>query len=231
MNLRSLLLCALLGASAGCAATRAASIEGRSGFLGNSYSLLKTGDDNQAQAVYYNPRANFAMYSKIWLAPVSVIRSKGSNLAGYSREEVQSIASTTYDSFAKELSTRWQIVDRAGPGTLKVELAITEVDRSEPVMDTITSIIPQARTVSLLKTLATGKPAFVGEASGEAKMTDALTGELVAAGMDRRVGTKNFSGMTDSWNDFTAAVDYWAKRFSYNLCVKQSGKDCEAPSA
>ena len=43
---------------------------------------------------------------------------------------------------------------------------------------------------SMLKNVATGKPAFTGEAVIEAKVTDAQTGEVLRAAVDRRVGTK-----------------------------------------
>ena len=215
----------------GCAATRQASVEDGSGFLGTSYSLMKPGKDKQAKLVYIKPGAAFQNYDKVWLAPVVVWRSKGSKLSEYSREDLQLLANRAYSAFAKSLSTHVRVVGSPQPGSLKVELVITDVDRSEPVLDTISSLVPQARTLATLKGIVSGKPGFVGEASGEVKVTDAETGELLLAGMDRRVGTKNVSGVTNSWNDVEHAIDYWAEAFSYNLCVNRGGKSCAEPSA
>ncbi|HEX6113162.1 MAG TPA: DUF3313 family protein [Geminicoccaceae bacterium] len=82
------------------------------------------------------------------------------------------------------------------------------------------------------KGLATGKPGFVGEASVELRATDGQTGELVAAGVDRRVGGKSVSGApTDSWDDVREAYRYWAKQLRYRLCTERGATDCTSPQA
>ena len=42
----------------------------------------------------------------------------------------------------------------------------------------------------------------------EGKITDAETGTLLSAAMDKRVGGKTFKDF-DIWSDVRAAVDYW----------------------
>ncbi len=59
---------------------------------------------------------------------------------------------------------------------------------------------------------------FVGEASAEGEVRDALTGVLLAAGVDRRAGTKSLEDSSfDSWDDARRAFEAWAKQFSTNL--------------
>lgn len=227
---KSLLVAACFSALlTGCSATKEASIQGHSAFLGSDFQLLKKGTSEQAQLVYINPQTDFRRYDKVMITPVAIMRSKGSKLAEYSREDLKMIADKAAHSFATELSKRFKLVQSPQPGTLKVELAITDVDQSEPFLDTISSVIPQLRTLATLKGLVSDRPSFVGEASGEGKLSDAVTGDLLWAGIDRRVGTKNLSGVTNSWNDFDEAVDFWAKRFAYNLCLKQGGSGCVKP--
>ena len=42
---------------------------------------------------------------------------------------------------------------------------------------------------------ASGKQSGVGEITGEFKVTDAMTGELLGAALDRRVGGKDVKGV------------------------------------
>jgi len=71
--------------------------------------------------------------------------------------------------------------------------------------------------MSKLKEIATGTGTFVGKASGEADITDAITGERIAAAVDRIVGTKSVTGVTSKWDDVTRAFDFWAERMAYRL--------------
>jgi len=92
-------------------------------------------------------------------------------------------------------------------------------------MDTVSTYIPQMRLVAEAKGLFTGKPAFVGEAVLEGRLTDAWSGDLLAAAMDRRVGGKSFKGM-DDWADVRAAIDAWAVKFSSNMCRRAQRPNC-----
>ncbi|HSA77802.1 MAG TPA: DUF3313 family protein, partial [Nitrospirota bacterium] len=61
------------------------------------------------------------------------------------------------------------------------------------------------------------------------KITDAMTGELLGAAMDRRVGGKDVKGVFDSWHNADAALKYWAQRTRYALCMGRDGSDCVKP--
>jgi len=113
---------------------------------------------------------------------------------------------------------------------LRVTVAITEAEASNPAMDTITSLIPQTRLLTGTKGIvAGGKPGLVGAASVEAKVTDAQTGMLLLAGVDRRAGTKSIGGSTDEWGDVEEAYQYWADKFRWRLCQLRGGTNCIEP--
>jgi hypothetical protein len=61
-------------------------------------------------------------------------------------------------------------------------------------------VIPVGILLSTTSEFVTGKPAFVGEATIEGKITDARTGQLLVAGIDRRVGGDEIEASVDSWN-------------------------------
>jgi hypothetical protein len=83
----------------------------------------------------------------------------------------------------------------------------------------------------------TGKPPFTGELTVEAKLSDAETGEVLSAMMDRRVGVRQpvvgiFQPTTyDSWADVDEAIRYFAERVRRTLCVRRGGTGCIEPKA
>jgi uncharacterized protein DUF3313 len=101
-------------------------------------------------------------------------------------------------------------------------------------MDIVTSIIPQTKLLSGMKSLATGVSAFTGSASVELRVSDAATGTILFEGVDRRGGTKSLSGMTNSWNDVEESYRFWAEKTRYRLCQWRSlseGMNCVEPKA
>ena len=223
----------------GCAATQEAKSVEKSGFLGD-YSLLKEGErstfqqgaENQALLVYKNPAADWRKYRKIWLDPVTVWMSqKDSQLKDVSIEDRQRLAALLWSKLDEYLREDYQMTSQAGPDVMRVQAAITEAESSYAVLDTVTSIIPQTRLLSGMKSLATGVSAFTGSASVEIKMTDSATEAILAEAVDRRGGTKSLSGVTNSWNDVEEAYRFWAEKVRYRLCQNRGGQKCVEPKA
>jgi hypothetical protein len=189
-----------------------------SGFLGSDYSLLAApaGDSGQkAMLVYTNMNANFTSYNKIMIAPVTFWAGDDSKV---SAADQQTLCNYFYTVLQKDLSKNFVIVDEPGPGVLKFSAALTDASSAVPVLRSISVVVPQARVLSAVKMLATGTYAFVGSAQGEAKLTDSVTGQLLAAWVDKRAGgtsVKNVDVFT--WGDADNAMDYWAKGLDQRL--------------
>ncbi len=109
-----------------------------------------------------------------------------------------------------------------------MSIAFTRLGNRNVTLDTVSTYVPQLRLVSEAKNVFTGKPSFVGEAAFEGRLTDAHTGELLGAAVDKRVGGKTIKNM-DSWLDVKNAIDYWVESFAYNSCTLRKGTDCKAP--
>lgn len=214
-------------ALAGCMTTKQARDVESKGYLVNPDMLTK-GEGDQALYVYRKPNVNMQSYRKVMIEPVKFFKP-----AKASPEEVadiQKLASNFNQYLYQELSKNYTIVTLPEAGVLKVETAILSADTSSPTMDFISTLLPIGLGVSLIKDFATGKPLNVGEISGEMKLTDAATGELFAAAADKRVGGKSFSGMFTSWDDANHAMEYWAKKLGYFMCMERGGTSCEKPS-
>jgi uncharacterized protein DUF3313 len=228
----------LLGA-AGCAATQEAKSVEKSGFLGD-YSLLKKGErstvkevaEDQALWIYKNPNADWRKYRKVWLDSVTVwVSQKDSQLKDVSVEDRQRLAALLWSKLDEELRKDYQMVSNPGPDVMHIQAAITEAESSNAVLDTVTSIIPQTRLLSGMKSVATGVSLFTGSASAEMKITDTETGTLLVAAVDRRGGTKSLSGVTDSWHDVGEAYRFWAEKTRYRLCQFRLSTGCVEPKA
>jgi hypothetical protein len=226
--LAGLLALALVG---GCAtSTRAPDIE-KSGFMGDDFALLKPGPAGRAQLVYLRPGVKWSGYRFVLLDPVTVWKGKESTGKGISAADEQTLVNYFYsvirDALEKEGFT---IVTAPGPDTLRVMVAITKPEESNVALNVVSTVIPALHAASSLDKLATGKPAFVGEAQVEVKVTDALTGELLAAGIDHRVGGKVLdASMMTSWGDVESMMRLWAVHGSYNLCRLQNRSTCVPP--
>jgi hypothetical protein len=223
----------------GCASTQEAKSVEKSGFLGD-YSLLKEGQrstikegtEDQALWVYKNPAADWRKYRKVILDPVTVWMSqKDSQLKDVTVEDRQRLAALLWSKLDEALRKDYEMTGQAGPDALRIQAAITEAGESMPVLDTVTSIIPQTRLLSGMKSLATGVSAFTGSASAEVKITDSATGTVLFMAVDRRGGTKSLSGMTNSWNDVEEAYRFWAEKFRYRACQWRGGMNCVEPKA
>lgn len=217
---------------AGCAATQQAREVQTSGFLGADYALLSEGEAGEALLVYSKPGVDWAGYDKIKLDPVTIWTGEGSSFDDFSQPDRQALADNLFSTVHEELAADYEIVDELGPDVLHIQLALTDAQKSNPTMDTISTVVPIGLAVSEITGLVTGKPSFVGEASGEARLLDGASGELLAAAVDRRVGGKALGGdPVNSWDDVGRSFSYWAKQMRYRLCTNRGGADCVPPEA
>ncbi|MDR4505772.1 MAG: DUF3313 domain-containing protein [Candidatus Scalindua sp.] len=213
-NVMGTVLISMIVLFGGCSQThQARKAADSSGFLGD-YSLLQEGEKGEAQLRYINPDADFAAYDKVVVDPVSVWCSKDSKIP---QEELNNLASHLHYKIIARLENDYKIVQTPGPGVMRISAALTEAKKSRVGLNTITTIVPQARLMSGVKKLATGTGSFVGEASVECKITDSSSGKMLAAAMDRRAGGKTLRGSLKAWDDVEQAFDYWADQLSQRL--------------
>jgi uncharacterized protein DUF3313 len=213
----------------GCASTQQAKSVDNSGFLGD-YSILKPGGEKEALLNYKSPAADWKKYRKVQLDPVTIWLGPESKLKDIPTEDRQRLANLLWTQFNDQLSKDYEMTTQAGPDVLRFQMAITEGDESNVALDTISSVIPQLKMVSGAKSLATGVSMFTGSAAIEGKATDGATGTVLWAGVDRRGGTKSFSGMTNSWGDVEESYRYWAELARFRLCQWRAGSACVEPS-
>jgi hypothetical protein len=190
-----------------------------SGFFGDSYSLLQTGKQGQAAMVYVNPNAQWKQYDKILLEPVEFWDSPDTTV---SPADQHMLTAYFYDQLKTDLERDFTIVDQGGTGVIVLQVALTNATTATPGLRSVSVVIPQARILNGLQSLATGSYAFVGSAEGEMKVTDASTGQLLAAAIDKREGGIALSAAAQwQWGDAENAMNYWAQKISVRLLELQ----------
>ncbi len=230
LRCKGLLLIVILFYLGGCAATQQTRTAVKSGFL-EDYSMLAKGKEGEAQLVYKNPKADFAAYDKVMVDPVTMWIGKDSELGDVAHEDRQRLANDLWAKINEALKQDYEIVHVPGPGVMRIQVAITEAERSTLVMDTITSFHPATSILTGAVGMARGgHPAFVGKTSVEGKITDAQTGTLLLAAVDQRAGTKALKGF-NTWGDVEKAYQYWADKLRYRLCTLRGGENCEEAKA
>ncbi len=211
----------------GCGGSmQARSVDVKQSLLVNP-AILEKGTGEQALYRYVNPKADVKKYTKIMVDPVLI--EKQGELDADERENYQKLANNAYVYLTQELEKDYKIVHGPEPATMRIQIAIIDADTSKPVRNVTSTIVPIGMAISLTKYAATGKQTGVGEITAEFKATDAMTGELLGAAIDRRVGGKSFSGMFDSRHNADEALKYWAQRGRYVLCKERGGTDCVKP--
>ncbi len=212
----------------GCARIKQARGVQYSGFL-DDYSMLSKGKKGDALFIYRNPKADRRSYDKILLDPVVFYQRVEHPEQGAPQEDIQRMINNFNKLLYTELSKDYEMVNEPGPRTMRIQVALTSVEKASAALHTVSSVMPVGWVVSGTKDFVTGRPSFVGEASVEIKIKDARTRELLAAAVDRRVGGRRIKGSVNSWSDANKIFELWSKILRFRLCESRGGTDCLNP--
>ena len=217
---------ALVAVAVGCSATQKVDVKRKPGtcvFLRPIVcAKLTPGSGEQVGLRYVNPDARWRQYKKIMILPITfwgdAVQKKISDA------DQQVLANYFYATLVQHLGKKFQIVDQPGAGVMRLQVAITDAETATPVMRTISMAVPQARALATLQRLATGTYSFAGAAQGEAELTDSVTGQVLAAAMDRRVGGGSVKTAAQwTLGDAQYAMDHWAEQVTDRLSSWTSG--------
>ena len=162
--------------------------------------------------LYTRPQLDLSRYHAILLEPIEVWRSATSE-SDLNAGDFARLAGVLQTMVSTALAESWTMTDTPGKGVLRVRLALTDAQASSTAMDFVTTVIP----IGVVARLSSDVRAFVGGASGEAEVTDSLSGELLLAAVDRRVGGKSLTGITDDQSDIMATLEHWTKRIKLRI--------------
>ena len=209
----------------GCAATQKTQISRQAGCAMLApdvcQNLTATTGENRAGLRYIASGVKWAQYTKVLISPVAFY---GSSESKVSASDQQELTNYLYQALVKSIGAKSTLVDRPGPGVMRLQVGITDVEGATPGLRTLSMVVPQLRAVATLKRIATGTYPFVGGAEGEALIQDSVSGKVLGAAMDRRVGGGSASTAAQwSMGDAENAMNKWAELTATRLSQLQQG--------
>jgi Protein of unknown function (DUF3313) len=117
------------------------------------------------------------------------------------------------NALRQQLGAGFRLVDQPGPGVMRIRLAITDARASDPILDVLRARgtrLPPPSSGPIDPELHR----FIEAAAIEGEIRDAQTGELLAAGVDRR--RREGAPPIDTWAAIQGALDAWTER----LCAR-----------
>jgi hypothetical protein len=209
-----------------CAATQKATLDRATlncGLLGDVCGKLAPGGKDQASLRYISPSVQWTNYSKVMIEPVTFW---GGSSTSVSAADQQMLVNYFSQQLKEQLGKKFQIVNQAGPGVMKLTVAMTDAETATPVLRSISMIVPQAHLLAGLKYLATGTFPFVGGAQVEGKITDSVSGDMLAAVADKRLGGGSMAtGFQWQWGDAENVIDKWCERTAERLSSWTTGTE------
>jgi hypothetical protein len=233
MRLPILVAASALLLSTACVTSSRARTVTPSAFLGDSARLLIKGEDTHDTLLSYRKHGtDWHSYDKVFLEPVAIWTPSGSPVSAAEAGDFQIVIDNFQKALGARLSKDYTLVDAPAPGALAVRVAILNGRQANIALKVAKNIAPFAGLADFAWTLATGKPGFVGEVSFEYMIRDAVTGELLGAGADRRVGGTQISKATfTTWGDVEKILNYWSELTAYRLCLDRAAGGCVKPQA
>ncbi len=132
-------------------------------------------------------------------------------------KDVQTVAQYMRDKFIKAFqedpNRRFQVLQSPAPGSITLELALTELVPSKPFLEALALAAPYGSGVAVEATAR--KTGAVGTAAFEARIVDSGSGAVLAMAADReeaQVAPLNLRAFT--WYEVAhKIIDDWAKQF------------------
>jgi len=143
---------------------------------------------------------------------------------------------TLLDNFhvlmARELGKDFTLALEPQRGTVRVQFAILPATQEAVALDTVAMVAradPEKQVVSdvLISPIQPGADLLI-----EAEWTDAVTGEVLGATVDRHFGQASFEGQRfKNWAEVNRYLQAYAALIRYRLCRFRGLETCTPPSA
>ena len=149
------------------------------------------------------------------LEPVTIWRSGRKSLEPVPKEDLLRLVEDFQGAVRARLGRDFRFVDKPGPGVLRIRLAVTDANATDPVLDVLAAPRGTGRPHPAGSgTLDPRLAASSNRPSSKASIRDAKTKVLLAAGVEsRRPGAQPFR----TWAEVDQAFACWADRLTTRL--------------
>jgi hypothetical protein len=233
----NILLLALMLPLAGCSSIRAwlrPEPAPQTSFLDGSGNLVEQSPEFPFRKIWIDRDTDLKKFSKIIVAPVNTNhlaeasgwdKVQGRTVVGDVNEDSSEIAKYMQDSFRKALYNdprrRFIVVDKPGPDTLRLELALVQLVPSKADLNVAENVVGFiVWPVGFLTVFNSGSTAFEGV------LRDARTGKIVCSFVDREKdepAVVNLPGFT-YYGNARYFIDRWSRQFVDFMNAEDYGK-------
>ncbi len=180
---------------AGCQSSKTA----HSGFLGD-YSRLRASSEYEGALEYKHPNLTLRDYDKFMIDPILVHFAPNAKGTAIDPAKVKKLTDYAAEQLRELLSRRYQVVSAAGPGVLRLRIALTDIKKTIPALN----IHPGTKLSGV----------GIGGASMEAEAIDSQSGERVLAVVDSGKGSfMAIKAGLDPFGHAKKVIGNWAERF------------------
>ena len=230
---RRLSFCAVFFLLAACASQQPPAEQNTSAILPSDIrDQLQPGEGELAPDLYYSSdEAKTRSFDKVMIDPI-IYFAPPQDRRSISPDDRQTLLNNFHVLMGRELGKDFLLAVEPQRGTVRVQFALLPATREPVAMDTVALVAredPEKQVVidTLASPLTKGADLLV-----ESFWTDAVTGEVLGATVDRHFGQASFDGaFFKSWADVNRYLEAYAVLIRYRLCRFRGGTDCAAPAS
>jgi hypothetical protein len=155
---------------------------------------------------------------------LEVVGFFGTEVSKVSPADQERLTALFQQSLTDALATKYQVVDQPTPGTMQLQVVILDAEAATRGLRSVSMAIPQARLLGTGYYSVSGKYPFVGGGQAAFKATDAVIGQVLGAGVDRRVGGGSIKIAAQwQWGDAKNVIKAWSQQLADGMYAYTSG--------
>lgn len=185
----------------------------RSGFL-TDYARLKPLADGGGAQCWRAEDTDWKKYDKVLIERMRVMLKPGTEKNGVDPSDLKTLTDYFHDALVKALKPQMQVVDKAGPGVVRMRIALTDLVPTGVADSLLGTAIPYGFVAEAGSGAATGRPAgstpYMGETGIEVQFRDGASGRVLGECRDTEIGRKYAADMNSG---AVGAAQTWASGY------------------
>lgn len=230
--LRRLVSCTLGALLTACTASQTGPESTTSAILPEDVQAqLQPGESDLApDLLYVAPGIDGRGYDKVMIDPI-IYFAPPQAPRRISADDRQTLVNNFHILMGREIGKDFLLAIEPQRGTVRVQFALLAETAQPVAMDTVAMVAredPNTQVVidSLASPIAPGADLII-----ESLWTDAVTGQVVGATVDRHFGQGSFDGASfTSWAEVNRYLEAYAVLVRYRICSFRGGTGCTPPA-
>jgi len=130
---------------------------------------------------YQAPDFDRSRYTGLLIEPATVYSGSDADFGGVGEQDRQRIAALLTAEFKRVLGAEFRLVDQAGPGIVRIDLALIGIDQSKPVLSTALRLTPVGLVMSATRGVQSKAAPFTGSINIAGVAYDSQSGRVLSA--------------------------------------------------